>query len=413
MELNEIGRQIIQADIKAGIIPFLLGPGGIGKTDTLKRIAKANHTECFVVACNQMADRTDLLGVRQGKLPDGTAVQEFYPMRTIQEAIDYAEAHPTSIAILFLDELNRAPADVISGLLAMSSEKRIADREIPQNLAIVVAGNDKGHVVQLDAPSVSRYHLMRVRPHTATFLAYNEKTLNPYVKTVLENDPDLIFCEPRHVADADDDSTIDIEDELDMEEGMNPYTCPRSISMLSRTMNQMGDDMLRTLMTTPSDEGSDTLLEEMMKGLVGETDFMRKLNVEVTKGLNSAAASTARYQVPKPMVWETLVAQTTQDALEDYVNHTLSTEDVAGCFVYALADGEDRTDVIYALAHRLDEECARTGGNLDAVLAASDRRTLVELASNDMLNVANIEAFRKTDSALWPPLKAVFSFYLD
>ena len=54
----------VRKDLVMGLIPMLLGEPGIGKSSWLIALAELMHTKCFVLACNQLADKADLTGAR-------------------------------------------------------------------------------------------------------------------------------------------------------------------------------------------------------------------------------------------------------------------------------------------------------------------------------------------------------------
>ncbi|MDW6066171.1 hypothetical protein SAZ11_60900 [Streptomyces sp. FXJ1.4098] len=111
----------------------------------------------------------------------------------IQECIDYAEKNPREWPILFLDEINRTTSDVTSGALTLVTLRRMGYVELPKNVRIIVAGNDRGNVTSLDEASLSRFAIFHVEPDAATLMSVLGDNMNPWVKTVLTQYPGLIF----------------------------------------------------------------------------------------------------------------------------------------------------------------------------------------------------------------------------
>lgn len=126
----------------------------------------------------------------------------------IQECIDYAEKNPREWPILFLDEINRTTSDVTSGPLTLVTLRRTGYVELPKNVRIVVAGNDRGNVTSLDEASLSRFAIFHIEPDAATLMSVLGDNINPWVKTVLTQYPGLIFQKSTPeaiVADGQDD----------------------------------------------------------------------------------------------------------------------------------------------------------------------------------------------------------------
>ena len=110
---------LVKADILAGNTPMLLGKPGIGKSSFTEALEKTMKTKVFTMPINQMADRADITGARIMKDEDtGRYKQAFFPHAIIDDAIEYAENNPKELVILFLDEINRASADITSTVLA-------------------------------------------------------------------------------------------------------------------------------------------------------------------------------------------------------------------------------------------------------------------------------------------------------
>lgn len=111
MKFDETLAQCVMKNLKTGSIPMLLGEPGIGKSSWVQALADRMRTKCFVLPCNQLADKADLTGARLVPHTDNngntTYSQVFYPHQVIHEAIEYAETHPRETPILFMDELNR------------------------------------------------------------------------------------------------------------------------------------------------------------------------------------------------------------------------------------------------------------------------------------------------------------------
>lgn len=305
-------KPFIEADLKCRQTPALLGEPGIGKSSLIEDLARAFKTKVFTLPVNQLADRADLTGVRMVKSEEtGKYRQEAFPHSTIMDAIEYAEQNPDEEPILFLDEFNRASSDITSSILSFQTLRRIGTIDFPDNMRLIVAGNDKGNVTSLDAASISRFSVYRVKPDLETFMSI--QTLNPFVRDVLTKHPeDLTALAYERKAQASDQDSTDEDEEnpgaFDMsglefggEEAFAQITCPRTITYLSQWLSTMGFDksgsdkereLLGAMFTSMSDGDEDNILLSAIEGHVGQTTFALHLFEEINQHFNSMLTKT-------------------------------------------------------------------------------------------------------------------------
>lgn len=390
MKFDEMLMLCVKADINSGKIPMLLGEPGIGKSSWLENLGMLMRTHVFTLACNQLADKADLTGARLVPTANGSSyMQVFYPHATITEAIDYAENHPHETPILFLDELNRTTPDVTSELLSIPTMRAIGSKKLPKNLRVVIAGNDKGNVTSLDEASVSRFVLYRVEPDTETFLSLDQN-LNPYVRSVLEANPDVIFCKSLADANADVDDNQDIDDMLADDDGMSQFTTPRTISGVSDWLNNLSDSDLRVMLATPVSSAPDapSVLQESVEGHVGNTKFSALLLAEIANHATRNSGNRNNHLViTEPKSWAALKSQPSMDKLSTFID-TLSTDERSACLVWALHERSDNEAAIQMLAPKTEE------------LTKSDITAVVRLNSTEDLDPANVRAFLNTHCAI-------------
>lgn len=300
----------VTADLESGLTPALLGPPGIGKSEFLKAIATELGTKVFILAVNQLADASDLTGVRPVKNDDGTFKQVTFPHATLQSAIAYAEANPDENPIIFLDEFNRAPVDVTSACFTFITDRTIGTDKFPSNIRFVVAGNDQGNVTTIDGASITRIIAYRATPDIETFLNV-QNGLNPYIKDVLTAYPEYLCeegLESSEVLESDDDDDDDDSDDDDFEvsfgnedeEQFKQATVPRTISNLSKWLNVVGligtlDDkelnflkMNINLMQATSD---DSPLLSALIAHTGRTRFTNELYIAIEKKYRDSFAN--------------------------------------------------------------------------------------------------------------------------
>lgn len=405
MKFNETLMTVVRKDLDNGLIPMLLGEPGIGKSSWAIALGNIMRTKVFVLPCNQLADKADLTGARlipvieKKTQPDGSVKehivdykQAFYPHATISEAIRYAQDHPHETPILFMDELNRTTPDVTSEALSIPTLRSIGSKQLPENLRIITAGNDKGNITSLDEASISRFVLYHVEPDTQTFLALDPE-LNIFVQKVLNAHPECIFCKTIKIAVTgsdsgdDDDSGVDIEEILDDSEEMLQIATPRTITGISRWLNSCTNQELMALIAdTHVVDGKDvSVLEEILEGHTGKTNFTAFLLAEIASGVMTMNNQQNVTTVPKPSVYDKLKACATVNDVNMTVQ-AMTDNDKSGCMVYALYEKANNGVIINALAQNIN------------TLMPSDIKLLMNLYSNDRLDTQNMQELAKTNS---------------
>ena len=355
--------------LDANRVPALMGEPGIGKSSFVEDVARRTNTRCFTLPCNLLADKADLTGARL-VLDEKTGIwsQKFFPHDTISQAINYAKNNPNEQPILFLDEINRTTSDVTSGTLTLVTLRRIGNEDLPKNLRIIVAGNDKGNVTALDDASVSRFAIINVTPDASTLIEVLDKSLHPWVKTVLEKHPETVFVKNTNeqvVADGqddddDDNATVSVFDLFDGTEEIRPFATPRTIDGVSQYLNVLSFEEVASLMATPSttrDGRHVSYLQEVIEGMTGNTSFTTLLMGVIGNELSKGSTGTQNTQrVVKPRIYSDLkkAAKTSIDAINQVIA-TMSDNDASGCFVFAMYEREDNASIIQALNERLDK----------------------------------------------------------
>ena len=387
--------------LEAGRVPALMGEPGIGKSSFVEDVAKRTNTRCFTLPCNLLADKADLTGARL-VLDEKTGIwsQKFFPHDTISQAISYAKNNPNEQPILFLDEINRTTSDVTSGTLTLVTLRRIGNEDLPKNLRIIVAGNDKGNVTALDDASISRFAIINVAPDASTLIEILGDNLHPWVKKVLEKHPETVFVKNANEQiavdgqdDEDDNATVSVFDLFDGTEEIRPFATPRTIDGVSRYLNVLSFDKIVSLMATPSvtrDGRNISYLQEVIEGLTGNTSFTTLLMGIISDELSKGSTGTQNAQrVVKPRIYDKLkeASKTSIDAINQVIA-TMTDNDASGCFVFAMYEREDNTTIIQALNERLDK------------LAQNHINELIVLWSSGALYSKNCETVNCLDHGL-------------
>jgi hypothetical protein len=409
VKFNQTLTDVIKADLEVGLTPALMGEPGIGKSSFVEDLARSMNTKAFVLPCNQLADKADLTGARLVPTADGKSYSQiFYPHHIVQDAVQYALDNPRENPILLLDEINRTTPDVTSAALTMETLRRLGSVKLPDNLRLMIAGNNKGNVTTLDEASLSRFALYNVEPDASTLVNLLGADINPWVAKVLTQYPNLVFAKSTpsgFVADGNDDdddsATATMSDLFDSGEEMLQLTTPRTISAVSRWLNKVPAATLQEYLSTPvSIEGRDTtLLNEVLEGKVGNTDFTTHLVSNIAETLSSGSAGAAvTHTAPKPQVYDQLKGAQTASDLNDLLN--------------GLNDREKSGSLLYALYEKADN--ARLIGELVAVttkLESEHAKDLVKLASNAQLDSGNVDAFLSTGSAVAESMRPVLDMF--
>ncbi len=116
------------------IIPVLIwGMRGMGKTETIKAYCDDNDLEMVVVHPTQLAETAGVVGL---PLIDSEG-------KTTSALPSWLPGPDSPPGILFLDEINRAPREVLNGLMQLIGEGRItqANYKLPDGWMIAAAAN--------------------------------------------------------------------------------------------------------------------------------------------------------------------------------------------------------------------------------------------------------------------------------
>ena len=406
MKFDATLKKCIDRDIAVGNVPMLIGEPGIGKSSYVDWLADGAHTMCFTWNCNQLAVKEDITGSRL--VPDGdTYKQVFYPHADAMEAVKYALEHPDEHPILFMDEINRTNADVTSALLSLVTARRIGNTTLPDNLRLIIAGNDKGNVTVLDEASISRFVTYRVVPDVATWLAVNEDA-HPAIVDVLKNNEELIFCKPLpdivdngKSKDDGDDSFMD--DFLFVEaDGMKQFTCPRTLTYLSEWMNGFTDsELLMMLQDGSSLTSADTTntLQEAIENHVGHTAFAFELLKHLAETLVAPTnAASVMLTVDKPTVWDNIANLTSRSDM-DAAMGALDQKMLSWCLLYAIYDNADNSAVISQLVNHL------------TTFDEKDMRKFVELTAQRRIDSANTRVLIDSGAPVAATVAGVYNAY--
>ena len=140
---------------------FLWGPPGIGKSEVVAQIAEDVGGLMIDLRLAQM-EPTDLRGIpyynKELNKMDWAAPVDLPDEET-------AAQYP--VVVLFLDEMNSAPASLQAAAYQLVLNRRIGKYKLPDNVVVVAAGNresDKGVTYRMPAPLANRFVHVEIRP---------------------------------------------------------------------------------------------------------------------------------------------------------------------------------------------------------------------------------------------------------
>jgi hypothetical protein len=133
---------------------FLWGPPGIGKSELVEGITKELGGIMYDCRLGQM-EPTDIRGIPFYNKDSGKM--------DWAEPVDLPDAETAAqypIVVLFMDEMNSAPASVQSAAYQLILNRRIGKYVLPDNVVMVAAGNresDKGVTFRMPTPLANRF----------------------------------------------------------------------------------------------------------------------------------------------------------------------------------------------------------------------------------------------------------------
>ena len=133
---------------------FLWGPPGIGKSELVASIASDLGGIMVDLRLGQM-EPTDIRGIPFYNKDSGK--MDWAPPVEMPDQ-ELASQYP--VVVLFLDEMNSAPASVQSAAYQLILNRRIGKYVLPDNVVMVAAGNresDKGVTFRMPTPLANRF----------------------------------------------------------------------------------------------------------------------------------------------------------------------------------------------------------------------------------------------------------------
>lgn len=207
--------------IRAGLVAFLHGSPGCGKSQAIHEIAKNFNLKLIDVRLSQ-CDPTDLHGYPQ--IINGRA--SYLPMDTFPLDTDPIPDGYSGWMILF-DEMNSAPAAVQAAAYRIVLDREIGQKKLHKNVAIVCAGNletDNAIVESMSTALQSRLVHLQLDVCSKEWVTWaNNKGFDHRITSFIQFKPSNLFTfQPDH-----SDKT---------------YACPRTWEFANKLINICEED---------------------------------------------------------------------------------------------------------------------------------------------------------------------------
>lgn len=148
---------------------FVSGPPGIGKSDIVAEVARAQNRPLIDIRLPLM-EATDIRGLphlREVTIRDaqGNVVLNEQGVPLTEKVFKWSNpsdlpTDPNSRALVFFDEMSAAPPSVQAATYQIILNRRIGDYQLPDDVVIVAAGNrvkDKGVAYNMPTPLANRF----------------------------------------------------------------------------------------------------------------------------------------------------------------------------------------------------------------------------------------------------------------
>lgn len=183
MDIKTI-KQLVPELLKLGQVPIFVGHRGMGKTEVMGQIAKSMGGDLHAWRLGQMSDPGDIIGIAQ---PTDRGTVKFMPPDHL----------PTEgSGIIFLDEINRAPKDLLQAMFEFVEKGSFISYTKPEGFGVVAACNpdQAGYTletaVEFDQAFADRMIFIKFEPTTSDWISYGKaKDFDPSVLAYISEHP--------------------------------------------------------------------------------------------------------------------------------------------------------------------------------------------------------------------------------
>lgn len=161
--------------VKSGIVPFVWGKHGIGKTEIHKQIATQMGLELIYLTFGAVEDVGDIIGLMD--FDEYTDADGIKHKKVSHVAPDWFPT--TGNKLIFIDEFNRAKPQILQAMYPFVLEGKLHTHQLPDNCYVVVAGNpptDGYDVTDTDDSALmSRFCHVELLPSPDEWLDYESR----------------------------------------------------------------------------------------------------------------------------------------------------------------------------------------------------------------------------------------------
>ncbi len=183
-----------------GLVPFVWGPVGIGKSESVEQQAAFRQGNIATVSMSKLKDGASAMAAfRDIRLSmfdpvDLRGLPSIDAGVTVWNRPAIWPTDATRETVIFFDEFDRAPLSVVNAALQIVLNRRIGEHVLPDSVRIVAAGNgatDRG-TNKLPGASANRFlHLYAAYDPAATRDHFRAGTVDPVIAAFLHLRPAL------------------------------------------------------------------------------------------------------------------------------------------------------------------------------------------------------------------------------
>lgn len=177
--------------LKAGLVPFIQGSPGIGKSDIVRSVANKYNLKVIDIRLSQ-CDPTEINGF---PFHDGKRMDYLPPKQFPLQELDSIPSGYNGW-LIFLDEFNSASIATQAAAYKLILDRMIGVYSIHKNAAIVCAGNtenDNAIVNDMSTAMQSRLIHLELKTNIKEWIDWaNQNNIDNRIKAFLEFRPDLL-----------------------------------------------------------------------------------------------------------------------------------------------------------------------------------------------------------------------------